>query len=103
MRFVRTILILAVSVSLAMLPLGASAANSAISSGDTHASMQMDVAIGMPMDCCPDDMKGSPSHTHDKCDTGFCCAAGVVGLHCGRAAEARIALVVCVRGRALHV
>jgi hypothetical protein len=87
MRFVRTILALAISASLVMLPLGASAASFAMS-GDTHSSMQMDAANGMSMDCCPDDMKGAPPHTHDyKCNMGFCCAGGIVALNAIRVAS----------------
>lgn len=81
MRLVRTILALVISASLAVLPLGASAAPFAASSGESHASMQMGAADGMSMDCCPDDMKGAPSHNHDhKCNMGLCCAGGAVAL-----------------------
>lgn len=81
MRFVRTILAFAISAALVMLPLGASAARFAASSGESHASMQMDAPSEMSMDCCPDDMKGAPSHNHDyKCNMGFCCAGGAVAL-----------------------
>jgi hypothetical protein len=82
MRLVRTILAFAVSASLVMFPLGASANGFAMSSDESHSSMQMDVSGGMSMDCCPDDMKGSPSQTHEfKCNMGFCCASGVVALY----------------------
>lgn len=81
MRLVRTILAFAIALSLAMLPIGASAAAMA-SSDEMQTSMQMDDGAGMSMDeCCPDDMKGtgSPSHTY-KCGMGFCCAGGTVAL-----------------------
>ncbi len=81
MRLVRTILAFAISASLVMLPLGASAAGFAMSSGDSHSSMQMDASKDMSMDCCPDDMKGAPSHTDGyKCSMGFCCTGGAVAL-----------------------
>jgi hypothetical protein len=51
MRLVRTILAFAISASLVMLPLGASAAGFAMSSGETHASMQMNAPDEMSMDC----------------------------------------------------
>jgi hypothetical protein len=70
---------------LVMLPLGASAAGSAVSSGDIHSSMQMDASNDMSMDCCPDDMKGAPSNTDGyKCSMGFCCAGGVVAMDVAR-------------------
>jgi hypothetical protein len=91
MRLVRTILAFAISASLVMLPLGASAASLAASSGESHAGMQMDAANGMSMDCCPDDMKGAPSHTHDyKCNMGLCCAGGVVALGVARVTSSEI-------------
>src|SRR6185312_1498230 len=65
MRLVRPILALAIAVSLAMLPLGASAAVG-------HA-MSMD-------DCCPDDMKGTTSHKDGKCGMGFCCIGGALAV-----------------------
>jgi hypothetical protein len=80
MRLVRTILTFAIAASLVMLPLGASAADFAIASVHDQSSMQMDASSDM-MDCCPDDMKGEPSHTDGyKCGMGFCCAGGVVAL-----------------------
>ena len=83
MRFVRTMLAVAISASLVMLPLGASAAGSVVSADDTHSSM--DAANGMAMDCCPDDMKGAPSHSpDDKCNMGLCCAGGVIALYGAR-------------------
>lgn len=81
MRLVRTILAFAIALSVAMLPIGASAAAMA-SSDEMQTSLQMDDGAGMSMDeCCPDDMKGtgSPSHTY-KCGMGFCCAGGTVAL-----------------------
>jgi len=80
MRLVRTILAFAVSAALVMFPLGASANGFAISSDESHSSMQMDAATVMSMDCCPDDMKGSQTHEF-KCNMGFCCASGVVALY----------------------
>ena len=90
MELVRIILAFAVSASLVMLPLGASAAGLAIS-GDTHSSMEMSAANGMSLACCPDDMKGAPSHTHDyKCNMGLCCAGGVVALGVARVMSGEI-------------
>ncbi len=90
MRLVRTILAFAIAASLVMLPLGASAAGFAMSSGETHASMPM-AAGGIPMDCCPDDMKGAPSHNHDyKCNMGLCCAGGAVALGDARIMKSEI-------------
>lgn len=82
MRFVRTILAFAIAASLALLPVGASAAGVAMSSGDVHSSMQMGASHEMSMDdCCPDDMKGAPSHANGyKCGMGFCCVGGLVTL-----------------------
>lgn len=82
MRFVRTILAFAIAVSLAVLPLGASAAGLAMSSDDMQASMHMAGHADMSMDdCCPDDMKGTTSHTNgDKCGMGFCCIGGTIVL-----------------------
>ena len=82
MRLVRTILAFAIAVSLAMLPLGASTAGQAMSSDDMKVGVQMADHTDMSMDdCCPDDMKGpgSPSHNY-KCGMGFCCAGGTVAL-----------------------
>ena len=82
MRFVRTILAFAIAVSLAMLPIGTSAAGLAMSSDDMQTSMQMTGGADMSMDdCCPDDVKGTTSHTNGyKCGMGFCCAGGTVAL-----------------------
>jgi hypothetical protein len=82
MRFVRTILAFAIAVSLAMLPVGASAAGIASSSDDMRASMHMAGRADMSMDdCCPDDMKGKTSDTDGyKCGIGFCCVGGVLAL-----------------------
>ncbi|MBR0718101.1 hypothetical protein [Bradyrhizobium liaoningense] len=82
MRFVRTILAFAIAISLAVLPLGASAAGFAMSSDDMQASMSMAGDAGMSMDeCCPDDMKGAASQTDShKCGMGFCCIGGTVAL-----------------------
>jgi hypothetical protein len=82
MRFVRTILAFAIAVSLAMLPVGASAAGIATSSDDIQASMHMAGQADMSMDdCCPDDMNGKTSHTDGyKCGMGLCCVGGAVPL-----------------------
>jgi hypothetical protein len=82
MRLVRTILALAIAVSLAMLPLGASAsAGHAVPSDDIQAMMHMAGHADMSMDdCCPDDMKGSASHKDGKCGMGFCCIGGALAL-----------------------
>ena len=81
MRFVRTILAIAIAISLAMLPVGVSASSLATSSDDMHATMQMGGDAEMAMDdCCPD-MKG-PAPTTDgyKCGMGFCCIGGALAL-----------------------
>ena len=80
MRFVRTILAFAIAMSLAMLPVGASASGLAMSSA-MQATMQIGSDAGMAMDdCCPD-MKGTPSDTASyKCGMGFCCVGGTVAL-----------------------
>jgi hypothetical protein len=97
MRLVRTILAFAIAISLAMLPIGASAAGGAMSSvamstdgmqmhmsGDPmhHHQMHMAGQAEMSMDdCCPDDMKGTASHTGGyKCGMGFCCIGGALVL-----------------------
>src|SRR5690242_20960448 len=92
MRLVRTILAFAIALSLAMLPVGASAAGVAMASdgmqmhmaGDQmhHHQMQMGGQAEMSMDdCCPDDVKGTGSHTGGyKCGMGFCCVGGVLAL-----------------------
>ena len=82
MRLVRTILAFAVAVSLAMLPLGASAAGYATSSDEVQATMPMAGHGDMAMDdCCPDDMKGTSSHKNgDNCGMGFCCIGGALAL-----------------------
>ena len=78
MRFVRTILAFAIAVSLAMLPVGASAAGIATSLDDIQASIHMAGQADMSMDdCCPDDMNGKTSHTDGyKCGMGLCCVGG---------------------------
>ncbi|MBR0687940.1 hypothetical protein JQ612_05545 [Bradyrhizobium manausense] len=79
MRFVRTILALAIAISLAMLPVGASAAQPAMSS-DMQTTMHMGGEPEMSMDdCCPD-MKGTASHAAYKCGMGFCCVGGIIAL-----------------------
>lgn len=82
MRFVRTILAFVIALSLAVLPLGASVAGVGTSSDAMQANMQMTGDTDMSMDdCCPDDMKGTTSHTDGyKCGMGFCCVAGTVAL-----------------------
>jgi hypothetical protein len=97
MRFVRTILAFAIALSLAMLPVGASAAGVVVATdgmqmhmaGDQmqhhqmpHHQMHMAGQAEMSMDdCCPDDMKGTSSHTGGyKCGMGFCCIGGALAL-----------------------
>lgn len=82
MRFVRTILALAIAVSLAMLPIGASATGLAMASDNMQPGVQMAGHAEMATDdCCPDDMKGTASHTDgDKCGMGFCCVGGAVAI-----------------------
>jgi len=92
MRLVRTILAFAIALSLAMLPVGASAAAVAMSpdgaqmhmAGDQMHQHQMHMAGQADMsmdDCCPDDMKGTASHTGGyKCGMGFCCIGGALAL-----------------------
>ncbi|MBR0788219.1 hypothetical protein JQ631_03995 [Bradyrhizobium manausense] len=81
MRFVRTMLAFAIAISLAMLPVGASASGLAMSSDDMQATMHMSGDADMSMDdCCPD-MKGTGSHTSGyKCGMGFCCVGGIIAL-----------------------
>jgi hypothetical protein len=81
MRLVRTILAFAIVVSLAMLPMGASAAGYATSSDEMHATMHMAGDADMAIDnCCPDDMKGTTSKKDGyKCEMGFCCVGGALG------------------------
>jgi len=81
MRFVRSILAFAIALSLAMLPVGASATGLAMSSDDMQMSMHMSGDSDMSMDdCCPD-MKGTSSHTGSyKCGMGFCCVGGIMAL-----------------------
>ncbi|MBR0948940.1 hypothetical protein [Bradyrhizobium canariense] len=81
MQFVRTILAFAIAISLAMLPVGASAANLAMSSDDMATTMHVSGDADMSMDdCCPD-MKGAGSHTGGyKCGMGFCCVGGIIAL-----------------------
>jgi len=78
MRLVRTILAFAIAASLVMLPLGASATSFAMASIDDQSDMQVGASTDMSMDCCPDDMKGMPSHTDGyKCNMGVCCIGAV--------------------------
>ncbi len=80
MRLVRTILAFAIAVSLAMLPIGASAAGFGMPSDNMQPSMHMAGHTDMSMDgCCPDDRKGATSHTDGyKCGMGVCCVGGTV-------------------------
>src|SRR6478609_70991 len=81
MRLVRAIVAIAVALSLAILPLGASAAGH-ISTNEMKAAMQMADHADMTMDdCCPHDMDGKTS-TKDgyKCQMGFCCIGGALAL-----------------------
>ncbi len=82
MRFVRTILALAIAISLAMLPVGASAASLAMSSGDMQTTMHMSGGADMSMDdCCPNDVKGTGSPAGGyKCGMGLCCVGGTIAL-----------------------
>ncbi len=81
MRLARTILAFVIAASLALLPAGASAAGFAMASGDAQSSMHMGASTDMSMDCCPDDMKGAPSHTDTyKCGMGLCCVGGSIAL-----------------------
>ena len=81
MRLVRTILAFAIAISLAMLPLGASASGLAMSPDDMKTAMQMSGGADMSMDeCCPD-MKGTGAKPSGyKCGMGFCCVGGSVAL-----------------------
>jgi hypothetical protein len=101
MRFVRTILALAIAASLALLPAGTAAAGFAgpvdhgamATPADSPHDMAMDhaamdrMAMGemamddMAMDCCPDSKANStsnstanPCHPDGKCPLGFCVA-----------------------------
>jgi hypothetical protein len=82
MRFVRTMLAFAVAFSLAVLPLGASAAGLAMSSDDMQSSMHMAGHADMSMhDCCPGDADGKASHTDQyRCGMGLCCIGGALAL-----------------------
>jgi hypothetical protein len=92
MRLVRTILAFAIALSLAMLPIGASAAGFAMPADGMQMHMaghqmhhhEMHVAGQTEMsmeDCCPDGMKGTASHTDgDKCGMGFCCVGGALAV-----------------------
>ncbi|WP_262048203.1 hypothetical protein [Bradyrhizobium sp. Bra78] len=81
MRLVRTILAFAIAVSLAMLPLGASAAARGMSSSDMKLAMQMTDHTDMSMDCCPDDMDGKTSSKDSyKCGMSFCCIGGAIAI-----------------------
>jgi hypothetical protein len=81
MRFVRTILAFAIAISLAMLPVGASASGLVMSSDDMQAAVHMSATGDMAMDdCCPD-MKGTGSDSVGyKCGMGFCCVGGTIAL-----------------------
>jgi hypothetical protein len=104
MRLVRTMLAFAIAISLAMLPVGASAAGHAMpSDGAMHmasmdaasmhmASMNMAADTDMSMDdCCPDAMKGKPTADH-KCGMGLCCAGGLALDHVRAIVLGRVAI-----------
>ncbi|EAQ35732.1 hypothetical protein NB311A_04928 [Nitrobacter sp. Nb-311A] len=82
MRLVRIILALAVAISLAMLPLGASVAvGHAMPSNNMQNAMHMADHGDMSMDdCCPDNMQGTMSHKDGKCGMGFCCIGGAFAI-----------------------
>ena len=82
MRLVQTILAFAIAMSLAMLPLAASAGvGHAMPSDEMQATMHMAGHASMSMDdCCPDDMKGPVSHKDGKCGMGFGCTGGALAL-----------------------
>jgi hypothetical protein len=82
MRLIRLILAFAMAVSLAVLPLGASAAVGHMMPLDqTQTTMHMVSHGDMSMDdCCPDDMKETTSHKDRKCGTGFCCIGAAQAL-----------------------
>ena len=76
MRLVRTILAFAIAASLVMLPLGASANVLSMPTDDAPTSMQMGASNDMSMECCPDDVKGVPSHIDGyKCNMGILAVA----------------------------
>lgn len=80
MRLVRTILAFAIAASLALLPVGASAAGFGVMADDAQSGMQMGTSADMSMDCCPDDMNGAPFHAAGhNCSMGFCCAGVALG------------------------
>ncbi|MDA9434383.1 hypothetical protein [Bradyrhizobium sp. CCBAU 51627] len=81
MRFVRTILAVAIAISLATLRVGASAAELAMSPHDVQTTMQTggDEADMSMDDCCPD-TKGTGFHAGYKCAMGFCCVGGMIAL-----------------------
>lgn len=83
MRFVRTILAIAIAASLALLPVGAAATGFAGTAGHDAVAMQANsatdgVSTDMAMDdCCPD-AKANPCQTAGgKCPLGFCVSPGV--------------------------
>lgn len=82
MRLLRTIMAIAISASLALLPMGAPAvAGISMSSEDVQISMDMGGSTDMSMECCPDDMNGMPVHSAgNKCGMGMCCLGGTVAL-----------------------
>ena len=87
MRFVRTMLAFAIVVSLAMLPLGASAVGHAIPSDDMQMAVHNDMSMN---DCCPDDMKAPVSHMDGKCIMSFCCTSGALALGDVRSVQLRL-------------
>jgi hypothetical protein len=101
MRLVRTILALAIAASLALLPVGASAAGLGMMVDAAQSGLQMGTSAEMSMDCCQDDMNGAPSDAgRHNCSMGFCCAGGFVALgdvrsvvfRFGPAAESKVAI-----------
>jgi len=99
MRLARSILAFAIAASLALLPVGASAAGMAMSGGDAHAGMEIGTSEGMSMDCCPDDIKGGPvQEDGGKCPMGFCCTVAIVAM--GRFADARFELLATAADKA---
>ncbi len=82
MRLVRTILAFAIAISLAMLPVGASAAVHEMYPDAMQPAMHMTGHGDMSMDdCCPDDIKGIASHGDSyKCGMGLCCIGGALAL-----------------------
>lgn len=83
MRFIRTMLAIAIAASLALLPVGAAATGFAGAAGHDAVAMQAASSTDMTMDdCCPDakasPSKANPCQSNDgKCPLGFCVAPAV--------------------------